>query len=109
MTPPPTRLLVEERRRKILDLVNRQARVTVDELVKRFGVSAVTIRGDLDALSRAVSNGKDADPEFLFQAYAALIACLEQTGRLDEAREKAQRMVERFPEREEARRILARL
>ena len=39
MTPPPTRLLVEERRRKILDLVNRQARVTVDELVKRFTAS----------------------------------------------------------------------
>jgi DeoR family transcriptional regulator of aga operon len=49
----PPRLLVEERRRKILDLVNRQARVTVDELVKRFGVSAVTVRGDLDALSRS--------------------------------------------------------
>jgi DeoR family transcriptional regulator of aga operon len=49
----PTRLLVEERRRKILDIVNKQARVTVGELVKRFGVSAVTVRGDLDSLSRA--------------------------------------------------------
>ncbi len=47
------RLLVEERRRKILDLVEKQARVTVDELVKRFGVSAVTVRGDLDALSQS--------------------------------------------------------
>src|SRR6266536_3573520 len=47
------RLLVEERRRKILDLVEKQARVTVDELVTRFGVSAVTVRGDLDALSHA--------------------------------------------------------
>jgi predicted ArsR family transcriptional regulator len=45
------RLLVEERRRKILDLVEKQARVTVEELVHRFGVSAVTVRGDLDALS----------------------------------------------------------
>ena len=52
MSPPATRLLVEERRRKILDLVNKQARVTVEELVKRFAVSAVTVRGDLDALSR---------------------------------------------------------
>src|SRR2546428_5726054 len=49
----PTRLLVEERRRKIIDLVEKQGRVTVDELVKRFIVSAVTVRGDLDALSRA--------------------------------------------------------
>ena len=47
------RLLVEERRRKILDLVEKQARVTVDELVNRFGVSAVTVRGDLDALSQS--------------------------------------------------------
>src|SRR5258705_6386074 len=47
------RLLVEERRRKILDLVEKQARVTVEELVHRFGVSAVTVRGDLDALSQS--------------------------------------------------------
>jgi DeoR family transcriptional regulator of aga operon len=49
----PPRLLVEERRRKIIDLVEKQGRVTVEELVKRFTVSAVTVRGDLDALSRA--------------------------------------------------------
>jgi len=47
----PARLLVEERRRRILELVEAQERVTVDELVRRFGVSAVTIRGDLDALA----------------------------------------------------------
>jgi DeoR family transcriptional regulator of aga operon len=47
------RLLVEERRRKILDLIDKQARVTVPELVRRFSVSAVTVRGDLDALSRS--------------------------------------------------------
>jgi DeoR family transcriptional regulator of aga operon len=52
-TPGPPRLLVEERRRKILDLVEKQTRATVDELVKKFGVSAVTVRGDLDALSQA--------------------------------------------------------
>jgi DeoR family transcriptional regulator of aga operon len=52
VSAPTTRLLVEERRRKILDLVNRQARVTVEELVRRFAVSAVTVRGDLDALSQ---------------------------------------------------------
>jgi len=45
------RLLVEERRRRILELLDAQERVTVEELVGRYGVSAVTIRGDLDALS----------------------------------------------------------
>jgi DeoR family transcriptional regulator of aga operon len=49
------RLLVEERRRRILELLDRQERATVEELVARFGVSAVTIRGDLDALSDAGS------------------------------------------------------
>jgi DeoR family transcriptional regulator of aga operon len=48
-----SRLLVEERHRKILDLVEKQKRVTVDELVRRFGVSAVTVRADLNALSRS--------------------------------------------------------
>jgi DeoR family transcriptional regulator, aga operon transcriptional repressor len=47
----PPRLLVEERRRRILEMLDGQEKVTVDELVGRFGVSAVTIRGDLDALS----------------------------------------------------------
>ena len=45
------RLLVEERRRRIMELMESQERVTVEELVARFGVSAVTIRGDLDALA----------------------------------------------------------
>jgi DeoR family transcriptional regulator, aga operon transcriptional repressor len=45
------RLLVEERRRRILEMLDTQERVTVEELVDRFGVSAVTIRGDLDALA----------------------------------------------------------
>jgi len=47
------RLLVEERRRKILEVLEQDERVTVQELVKRFGVSAVTIRGDLDTLTEA--------------------------------------------------------
>jgi DeoR family transcriptional regulator of aga operon len=47
------RLLVEERRRRILALVDKEERATVAKLVERFGVSAVTIRLDLDALSRA--------------------------------------------------------
>jgi DeoR family transcriptional regulator, aga operon transcriptional repressor len=45
------RLLVEERRRRILELLDRQERATVEELVARFRVSAVTIRGDLDVLA----------------------------------------------------------
>jgi DeoR family transcriptional regulator, aga operon transcriptional repressor len=49
------RLLVEERRRRILELLDRQERATVEELVARFRVSAVTIRGDLDALADAGS------------------------------------------------------
>ena len=44
-----SRLLVEERRRRILELLVEQERVTVTELVDRFGVSAVTVRADLAA------------------------------------------------------------
>jgi DeoR family transcriptional regulator of aga operon len=47
------RLLVEERRRRILELLDKQERATVEELVERFDVSAVTIRGDLDVLADA--------------------------------------------------------
>jgi DeoR family transcriptional regulator of aga operon len=47
----PGRLLVEERRRRILEILDSQERVTVEELVQRFGVSAVTIRSDLDTLA----------------------------------------------------------
>lgn len=49
------RLLGEERRRKILEYLEKDGRVTVEKLVKSLGVSAVTVRGDLDALSRAGS------------------------------------------------------
>jgi DeoR family transcriptional regulator of aga operon len=50
-TRTPNRLLAEERRREILRVLEENGRVTVDEVVRRFGVSAVTARGDLDALS----------------------------------------------------------
>jgi len=49
------RLLTEERRRAVLELLEKQGRVTVDELTKQFGVSAVTARGDLDVLSTSGS------------------------------------------------------
>jgi DeoR family transcriptional regulator of aga operon len=52
-TRSPSRLLVEERRRLIAELLDKQERATVEELVERFGVSAVTIRGDLDRLAES--------------------------------------------------------
>lgn len=49
--PRRHRLLVEERRRKITELVSSQDRVTVEELARSFSVSPVTVRSDLDALA----------------------------------------------------------
>jgi DeoR family transcriptional regulator, aga operon transcriptional repressor len=43
-------LLNEERRRAILEIVNRESRVLVLDLAKRFETSQVTIRKDLEAL-----------------------------------------------------------
>jgi DNA-binding LacI/PurR family transcriptional regulator len=50
MTGRDSRLLAEQRRRKILDLIEQKGQITVRELVERFAVSSVTARGDLDAL-----------------------------------------------------------
>ena len=47
------RLLTEERRRKIAQLVMEHGRATVEELAARYEVSTVTIRGDLEALARS--------------------------------------------------------
>lgn len=41
----------EERRREILTLLGQNGRITVEEVARLFGVSAVTARTDLDALS----------------------------------------------------------
>jgi DeoR family transcriptional regulator of aga operon len=46
-------LLIEERRRRICELVRAEGRVTVDALAARFGISLVTIRGDLASLESA--------------------------------------------------------
>lgn len=46
------RLLVEERRRLIVEFVEQQGRATVEELAARFDISPVTIRSDLEALAR---------------------------------------------------------
>ncbi len=42
---------VEERRKKILDLLREKKRVTVKELSEHFGISEVTIRQDLNELA----------------------------------------------------------
>src|SRR4051812_30533544 len=44
------RLLTEERRRDIAEILKRQGRITVEEVKRKYGISAVTARGDLDAL-----------------------------------------------------------
>lgn len=43
-------MLNEERRRAILDLINREGRVVVKDLAERFDTSHVTIRSDLEIL-----------------------------------------------------------
>lgn len=45
------RLFPEERRERIMALLEAEQRVAVADLSKRFGVSQVTIRSDLDALA----------------------------------------------------------
>jgi DeoR family transcriptional regulator of aga operon len=49
--PPRSRLLTEQRRRNLLDLVDQQGQVTVADMVDRFSISAVTVRSDLEALA----------------------------------------------------------
>ncbi|MBS0365855.1 MAG: DeoR/GlpR transcriptional regulator [Proteobacteria bacterium] len=46
-------LLIEERRRRICELLREHGRVTVPALAARFGTSQVTIRADLSALEAA--------------------------------------------------------
>ena len=53
MPEAPTRAFADERRAAILTMLETQASVQVADLAETFGVSAVTIRGDLDALERA--------------------------------------------------------
>jgi DeoR family transcriptional regulator of aga operon len=46
-------LMIEERRRRIRELLRAEGRVTVEALATRFGTSQVTIRGDLSTLESA--------------------------------------------------------
>jgi len=50
--PSATRVLSEERRRAILDLIDRDGRALVRSLASKFGRSEVTIRQDLEVLHR---------------------------------------------------------
>jgi len=45
-------ILPEERRKKMLELLNENGSVTIEELARRFGVSEMTIRRDLDKYRR---------------------------------------------------------
>ena len=49
-TAKGARLLPEERRRRILEMLDQSECVTVSDLVERLGVSRVTARADLDSL-----------------------------------------------------------
>ena len=47
----PSRLLTEERRQRIQELIEQNGRISVAEIVAQFNVSGVTARADLDLLS----------------------------------------------------------
>ncbi|HEY4447476.1 MAG TPA: DeoR/GlpR family DNA-binding transcription regulator [Steroidobacteraceae bacterium] len=54
MTPGSERgLMIEERRRRIRELLREEGRVRVEALAARFGISQVTIRADLSILESA--------------------------------------------------------
>jgi len=48
-----SRLMADERKQRIVELLNLQGRLTVEELVEKLRVSAVTVRADLDGLADA--------------------------------------------------------
>ncbi|MBU0477194.1 DeoR/GlpR family DNA-binding transcription regulator [bacterium] len=45
-------MIPEERRNKILELVNNRENVTVEEIGKKFNISVITVRRDLDRLTQ---------------------------------------------------------
>ncbi len=52
MSAKAAKLLTRERRREIVRVVKKDGRVSVNELARRFNVSAVTLRADLGHLAR---------------------------------------------------------
>jgi DeoR/GlpR family transcriptional regulator of sugar metabolism len=76
LDPSDGQLDVGARRRAILSLVLERESVTVQELVGRFGVSAMTIHRDLEALERRqvlrkVRGGATAQPTTAFESSLA--------------------------------------
>lgn len=78
-------VLAFERRRKIVEIVNRRRSITVDELIGIFPVSPITIRRDLDQLAeegtlRRVHGGAVATSNIVVAPRAS-----EHAGKLSEA------------------------
>ena len=46
--PRPEPMLAEERRQKVREIIEEKGRITVEDIVTRFHVSAVTARSDLE-------------------------------------------------------------
>lgn len=51
-TAPPTILTMDERRKSIVDLLQKEGRIRVEDLAGRLKVSQVTVRKDLDILEK---------------------------------------------------------
>lgn len=66
-----TKMLADERRRAILQIVKKQGSAAVEDLVKHFNVSAVTLRSDLGQLAREGA---------LVRAYGGAMLAEEHTG-----------------------------
>jgi DeoR family transcriptional regulator of aga operon len=45
-------MLAEERRQRVREIIDKTGKVTVDDIVTKFSVSAVTARSDLDVLAK---------------------------------------------------------
>jgi len=65
--------MADERKQQILEILNLQGRLTVEELVEKLDVTAVTIRADLDGLAESGqlmrSRGGALKPEELAPEY----------------------------------------
>jgi DeoR family transcriptional regulator of aga operon len=48
-----SRLMTDERRQRILEILSLQGRLTVEELVEKLNVTAVTVRADLNGLAKS--------------------------------------------------------
>ena len=53
MSKSEENIFAEERKRRIVERVNRQAKTTVSDLCEEFGVSPATVRNDLRELEFA--------------------------------------------------------